>query len=676
MSVLLDKLIAKKEYWTQIGFTYGQMIIDFVYMYENNLDIYFDRDNPRVCSYKKQLIELLGSDSEQLILMVHCEAEKSFGGSKYDNLLYSELGDEAYSHYIQFGEAYPFECLDFHICILYGLLAVGDIDKFKDYLYGILATYRENFDDNKFLLNRNKLYIIYKFLCVHLPDFAENMFENEKSNFLEVMKGDALLYFTRICIAENKVKKENNLDYMKETIEECWKWIDECKKKNNDIGVFLYLEKGIYYRDLGEVESAVQEFEKVIRVSNFVPEKRAALAQIASLYYANNSWKLLSGLLDTYSEIYKRTEEFDENVAYLYGVEGLLRAREKNKTLALENIDIAVDIAQKLEGEDGELAVIMRNNKSLVYWILGDYNNAQRVNYELMSVIKACPEKYQEAVTVVLNNNLMLEGYMGYEHSNMRITGRILREKKTPYDAITSCLFKCNLFLFKKVSECNDSENDNDPLFEELDAFFSKNKNVNGYFQFLRGAIIKFSRQGNREKEIIYLNKVIDYVREINIGALSIEDFIAIQARIKLAEYSNNFFEIDKYINLIWKERIIPLLKLICNREYEDELLMLTMLSNSYMGLIMSVCKYYIRLNDQILYKYVVNYKYILEKVQKNDSKITWSEIDNLNSIKFSKNYLVVDSFQYRYIDFGNPLYIVSMDGMDLNDIIHKVFLP
>ena len=50
MSVLLDKLIAKKEYWTQIGFTYGQMIIDFVYMYENNLDIYFDRDNPRVCS--------------------------------------------------------------------------------------------------------------------------------------------------------------------------------------------------------------------------------------------------------------------------------------------------------------------------------------------------------------------------------------------------------------------------------------------------------------------------------------------------------------------------------------------------------------------------------------------------------------------------------------------------
>ena len=397
MSVLLDKLIAKKEYWTQIGFTYGQMIIDFVYMYENNLDIYFDRDNPRVCSYKKQLIELLGSDSEQLILMVHCEAEKSFGGSKYDNLLYSELGDEAYSHYIQFGEAYPFECLDFHICILYGLLAVGDIDKFKDYFYGILATYRENFDDNKFLLNRNKLYIIYKFLCVHLPDFAENMFENEKSNFLEVMKGDALLYFTRICIAENKVKKENNLDYMKEAIEECWKWIDECKKKNNDIGVFLYLEKGIYYRDLGEVESAVQEFEEVIRVSNYVPEKRAALAQTASLYYANNSWKLLSSLLDSYSEIYKSMEEPDENVAYLYGIEGLLRAREKNKTLALENIDIAVDIAQKLEGENGELTVIMQNNKSMVYWMLGDYYNAQRINYELMNVIKPHPESYPEA---------------------------------------------------------------------------------------------------------------------------------------------------------------------------------------------------------------------------------------------------------------------------------------
>lgn len=157
------------------------------------------------------------------------------------------------------------------------------------------------------------------------------MFENEKSNFLDVMKEDALLYFTRICIAENKVKKENNLEYMKEAIEECEKWIKECKNKNNDICVFLYLEKGIYYRNLGEVESAVQEFEEVIRVSNYVPEKRAALAQTASLYYANNSWKLLSSLLDSYSEIYKSMEEPDENVAYLYGIEGLLNAREKNR---------------------------------------------------------------------------------------------------------------------------------------------------------------------------------------------------------------------------------------------------------------------------------------------------------------------------------------------------------
>lgn len=52
MSNLLVELIAKKS----IGFICGQMIIDFVYMCENNLDIYFDRDNPRVCSYKKNLI--------------------------------------------------------------------------------------------------------------------------------------------------------------------------------------------------------------------------------------------------------------------------------------------------------------------------------------------------------------------------------------------------------------------------------------------------------------------------------------------------------------------------------------------------------------------------------------------------------------------------------------------
>ena len=96
--------MAKREGWTQIGFSNGQMIIDFVYMIENNLDIYFDKDNATVRSYKKQLSKLLGSDNEQLMLMVHYEAEKSIGGNKYENPSYSKLGDEAYSHYLQLGK--------------------------------------------------------------------------------------------------------------------------------------------------------------------------------------------------------------------------------------------------------------------------------------------------------------------------------------------------------------------------------------------------------------------------------------------------------------------------------------------------------------------------------------------------------------------------------------------
>lgn len=42
-----------------------------------------------------------------------------------------------------------------------------------------------------------------------------------------------------------------------------------------------------------------------------------------------------------------------------------------------------------------ELTVIMQNNKSMVYWMLGDYYNAQRINYELMNVIKPHPESYR-----------------------------------------------------------------------------------------------------------------------------------------------------------------------------------------------------------------------------------------------------------------------------------------
>lgn len=674
MSILLDKLMAKRAYWTQIGFSDGQMIIDFVYMVENNLDIYFDKDNPTVRSYKKQLIKVLGSDHEHLMLMVHCEAEKSIGGSKYDNPLYSKLGDEAYSHYLQFGERYPIECLDFHICLLYGLLAVGDIEKFEDYFYGILETYRENFDDNKFLWNRNKLYIIYRFLCVHLPKFANDMFKKEKSNFVDAMKEDALLYYTRICIAGSRANKENNLNYLKEAIEECEQWLNESECKDNEICVFLYLEKGIYFRNIGEIKSAVSEFEKVIELSDFVPTRRYALAQIASLYYVNNSWKLLNRLLTGSSEMYKKFDEPDENVAYLYGIEALLRAHDGNKTVALENIDIAVDIAQKLVGQDGELAVVMRNNQSLVYWILGDYSNAQKINYELMDVIKAHSEEYPEAITLVLNNNLMFNGYMGFEKNNIIITKRLLRDKKTPYDAVTSYPLKSNLFLFKKVGEFEECGDEQDTLYEELATYYSKPRNDNGYFQFIRGAIVKFSRQKNKKKEIFYLKAVIDYVRGMEYEEFGFEDFVAIQAEIKLLEYNNNLPEMDRCIHFVWEERLIPLIQRIYKEKYRNEVFSLIILSKSYMSLIMSVYKYYHRLSDNILYKYVEYYKYSLEEIQKSADRIAWSEIDNLNSIKFSEDYLVVDTFEYRYIDFGNPLYIVSMDSMNLNETIRRMF--
>ena len=45
----------------------------------------------------------------------------------------------------------------------------------------------------------------------------------------------------------------------------------------------------------------------------------------------------------------------------------------------------------------------MQNNKSMVYWMLGDYYNAQRINYELMNVIKPHPESYPEAITIAVS---------------------------------------------------------------------------------------------------------------------------------------------------------------------------------------------------------------------------------------------------------------------------------
>lgn len=673
MSTVLDKLLEKRVYWKNSGYEYGELIIDFVYMYENHLDIVFDYENPLVSSYKNLLGKLLNSNDEHLLVMVHCEAEKSFGGSRFENPLYSKLGDEAYYHYLQLGKKYPLECLDFHTWILYGLFSINEIEVFRNYFYVLLDTYKTNFDDDKYLMNHNKLYILYSFLRIYLPDFAADMFEKEKKNFVNALHDDMLLYLTSFVLASDKVNKEKNIEYLKESIEECERWKLQCKEERTDISMCLCMEKGIYHRNIGDYYSAVAEFKEVIDLTDVLKTQRYALAQIASIYYGMQCWTELNAAYEKYTYIFENDDIPDENIAILYSIKGVLRVHEGKNKEALNLANKAVDIAEHLVGKDGELMVLMRCNRALICWNAGDITSAQKENNELLDIIMENPQNYQEANTVVINNIQVTSIYEVINKRKTNTINRLAKTKMIPYDAITTYPIKSNYFYYKLITaeEMNSSEIDN--LYDDLNSYYSNHINCIGYFEFIRGAVIKFNKDGDKKKEKWYLQAIIDYVNEYTCSIFAMEGVAQTIAKIKLIEYTGTHTMLESLVDKIWNKRIWKILQACCEKEHESEIEKLVVLSKEYMNIIISVCRYYKGFNDEYLYKYVLNYKYLLSIIDSN-IEITRNGIININSIKFNKEYLAIDAIVYRYIDFGDSSYIAEQGGREWSDYNRELF--
>lgn len=675
MAELIAKVNEKLKYWNDIGFIQGELFAHFIYLYEKKLDIIFDKEDTIVRSYRELLSKVLNCKDEHLILMIHCEMENSFRGNKYDNKLYLELEDEAYSHYEKWGKEYPIECLDVHMAMLYGLMDVGEKDSFWRYSNTLFNIFKENFDDNDYTCYRNILYILLKFFCSYLPNSAEIIFERNKQKCVEVMNDDILLYVTQITLGINKIDNEKNIIYLKEKIDECESWIVANNVTNTEIKVFVGAEKGIYYRNIGEKEKSIYEMLRVIKLSDALVTQRYALAQIASIYTAERDWEKLRSLYEQYSWLYNNTNDVDENLAYLYALDAFLKVHEGKREEAFESVKRAINLAEELEGKESELTLIMRNNLSIIYWEIGEIENARKENMDIMEIVMKNPDNYPEAITYIMNNNQVFGRKAGnIDRASILVSNRVIKGKTIKYDKITTYPFKSNFYFLKEINK-DISDDEFDGLYDELFQYYSNHKNASGYFEFVRGSVIKFTRERNVEKEIKYLEAIIDYVKQQEFSIYTREVYIACIANAKLLQYKGKYKNISQYADYLWNERILKIMQSISRNANEMELTNLAQLLSAYMGLLISVCRNYGRISDEDLYKYIINYKHLCRMLYK-EKEVNVSEYvaKNLGFVKIDKEYLAIDTMGYEKIDFDCPLYIVAMQGIQQIERTHYLF--
>ena len=125
-------------------------------------------------------------------------------------------------------------------------------------------------------------------------------------------------------------------------------------------------------------------------------------------------------------------------------------------------------MAEELEGKESELTLIMRNNLSIIYWEIGEIENARKENMDIMEIVMKNPDNYPEAITYIMNNDQVLGHKAGnIDRASILVSNRVIKGKPIKYDKITTYPFKSNLYFLKEINK-DIGDDEFDGLYVEL----------------------------------------------------------------------------------------------------------------------------------------------------------------------------------------------------------------
>lgn len=644
-------LEAKKNEWLKGGFLGGAIICTFMQMQQRELDIVFDKENSFVQEYVVLLEKRLETTNRQMILMANTEIERYC--MEWNPGIYFHITDEIYEHYRKADAEYPLQAIGMHIDVVRAFLTMGERKKGWHYLHSLNEVQKKVFGSESHLFCRNWCHIICEIFAVYETETALNEYEENKEIFTRTLTCDPILYMLCMRLANIRLDKDNDLEHILHAANQCREWAKGCdvemKVKVNQI---IYGSLALYYRNTGNIDTAIETFCKEIRLVDNASSKLYILTQLGTLFYEKHDAERLKICL---AHMRKEIESLDQNNELkmeAYNLCGLYYMLIKQKKKANEVYEWVIKKSSALFGEDADLTIKYKVNAIIVDFY--KRKNQSELS-KLVEIVLTNPNKYQQSYPMVVNNLVVRSLNGGVNNKHIKMMKQALDNHAVPYDQLTTALLKSNQYSVMILSENTFDSEKLDKLENELRDYFERNPNGTGYAGYMTGSCYRSVLQGKIEDAYQKLELFKKYLQSLDLEIVDTTTITFYVITLRLYLYKKEYEQARKLLFGTWKEKIVPLFRMLLS-EGEEYSRQIALMLSSYIGIFISTARQYPQLiiSEQILYDVLVNYKKILQSCDFVNGVVGEDEANLMlrtSQVRLSGDAMALEYFNYTRYD-------------------------
>lgn len=669
-----NKLKNQKDIWIKEGFIGGAAFCDFLMMKELGVDIVYNFEDELVKEYIYLLKNRLETEQFSLLLLVTTELEQCYIDN--DSEIFECFSDEIYEHYKNSGMIYPLQAIGFIINTLQALYFLGEYTQLSHNLFILKRTYIEIWGEDSYLFCKNWCHILFEVMVYFLPDIAIKEFKQYQDIFSKLLKDEVVLYHLCLKIGDMEAKQFIDLGYKKNSIELCKSWYTNSNKKNQvDILPIIKIASAFYNRNIGQYEDAISDLYSVVNIINNKQLKLYVYIQIGTILYCKNDLDSLENLLFDIKKEMGLLRVQNEDVAEFHNLFGLYYFKAGEYEKAIEEIEKSISIESAISENITDNILKFKNNILTIRMAKGEYINSE-LN-ELLNIALKNPNIYTNSLPLLLNLSSYLESIdIGFGSGKIyRQIKTILDNNKEILDMPSIIVLKCNKYYLNLLN--SDSTDSIEELRNELYTFFKHNPRTDGYFQFLEGEFLWWSKKDKKECSNV-LRQIIEYFSYINPRNTSLEYFFKLCVNVRLALWEKKYSLAKKRLNDFWKSIIMPLFKTLnnCKDSIYDNILKLL---RSYASFYISAARQYpeLLITSKELYEFVLNFKFLYFKYLSNsqiaDIKTNVDRWWTTEDIMLENHNLLIECFEYRNYQLRDDNKILGENILNIDDSINQI---
>ena len=660
-----DRLFREKTQWLKQGFLGGAVLCDFLLMQEQKLDFVYDKENSIVQEYTGLLKKRLETEQLSLLLMVNTEMENCY--ISREEPICSCLPDEIYEHFKNNDDQYPVQAVGLHIDVVEVFIALDEVKTAFHYLRRLQESYEEIFGENSYLFCRNWSYFLNEVLLIYVPDAAIEEFEGYVGLFSSVLKEEGILYQLCINAAIKKeiLKREQNA--VAKAVALCDSWCDDLPSERKiELQTAVRNLAALHYRYTGEYEAAVSVFEESAELALNDDQRWPVLWQIAYILYIKHDIEGLDGFFAQYQSMIEVSQTTNVNLAQLWNTYGLYHMLKGNYKEAQDCAQKAIQIGRQLCGEDSDLTVLFMNNEASIKLNAGKFDEAYSEIQKLFDLVSGEPEKYPESLPVVLNNMLIMSPKFRVDNKTILKLRHVLKRMRRKHDVVSAIIFKCNLYSLLMASGSYQNEKEIEDLKTELQNYFERYPDSEGFSVYLHGEFCRLCREGNEDGAYQVLNSIRELLSLKNPTVFSTGHVGWFIVNLKIFLYGQEYKKARNWLLSVWDKALFPLFARLSQKNEENSLAFSSRL-RLYMSLFISAVRQYpqLEITNAELYAYILNFKYLEDllygKPQKFCSALQNFKWLSAKDLYLTKESLIIECFCYTKYDWENPKILLGI---------------